>query len=217
VGQKQQEVRQKDGTSKIVKGNVMKIKKIKQLKDRENVYDIRTESHNYIMTNGVVSHNTMDQYNPLAIAGGRGLYFACSSIVLGSSKSRHKATQSDTEVLGALILATTKKSRFCKELTKLRYLIKYEGGIHPYYGLMEDALEGGYIDKPSMGYYSRPCVTGDKKWREREVWDNAKEFWTPILTDTDFAWYIEKKYTFMHSQLDDEDFDIDMAKLPKSE
>ena len=160
-------------------------------------------------------YDTMDQYNPLAIAGGRGLYFACSSIVLGSSKSRHKATQSDTEVLGALILATTKKSRFCKELTKLRYLIKYEGGIHPYYGLMDDAVEGGYIEKPSVGYYSRPCVKGDKKWREREIWDKAKEFWTPILTDTDFAWYIEKKYTFMHSVIEDEDFDIEMQTNPK--
>jgi len=154
-------------------------------------------------------YDTMDQYNPLAIAGGRGLYFACSSIVLGSSKARHKETASDTEVTGALILATTKKSRFCKELTKLRYLIRYDGGIDPYYGLLEDAVEGGYIEKPSMGYYSRPCVPDDKKWRERQIWENSKEFWTDILTKTDFPWYIEKKYTFMHTDIQDEDFDID--------
>ena len=163
------------------------------------------------MTVFVVNHvydNIMNQYDPLSIPGGRGLYFASSSIVLGTSKSRAKETQSSTDVIGAAILATTKKSRFCKELTKLRYLIKYEGGIDPYYGILEDALEGGYITKPTMGYYSRANVEGDKKWREREINENGKEFWDTILKDTDFPWYIEKKYTFLHSEINDTDFEV---------
>lgn len=153
-------------------------------------------------------YDTMNQYDPLAIGGGRGLYFASSSIVLGTSKAKAKDTASSTDVTGASILATTKKGRFCKELSKLRYLIKYDGGIHPYFGILDDALEGGYVDKPSNGYYSRPCVEDDKKWREREIWDNAKEFWTPVLRDTDIMKYFEMKYTFMHSEINDEDFDL---------
>lgn len=154
-------------------------------------------------------YETMDQYDPYAIPGGNGLYFACSSIVLATSKAKAKATQSDTEIMGANILAHTRKSRFCREHSKLRYLIKYEGGIHPYYGILDDALEGGFIDKPTMGYYSRPCVENDKKWREREVWENSKEFWTPVLKNTDFADYIERKYTFLHSDIVDDDFEWD--------
>lgn len=153
-------------------------------------------------------YETMNQYDPYAIPGGNGLYFACSSIVLATSKAKAKATASDTEVIGASILAHTRKSRFCKEHSKLRYMIKYDGGIHPYFGILEDALEGGYIDKPSMGYYSRPCVSGDKKWREREIWENSKEFWTPVLRETDFAQYIEKKYTFLHNEIVEDDFDF---------
>jgi len=155
-------------------------------------------------------YDSMSQFDPLAIGGGRGLYFASSSIVLGTSKAKSKETASDTEVTGALILATTKKSRFCKELTKLRYLIKYDGGIDPYYGILEDALEGGYVTKPSMGFYSRPNVEGDKKWRERQINENPKEFWLPILRDTDFPEYIEKKYTFMHNAMTDDDFELDI-------
>jgi len=154
-------------------------------------------------------YDTMNQYDPLAIGGGRGLYFASSSIVLGSSKARAKDTASSTEVTGALILATTKKSRFCKELTKLRYLIKYDGGIDPYYGILEDALEGGYITKPTMGYYSRANVPDDKKWREKQINENPKEFWDTVIRDTDFPNYIERKYTFLHSDINDEDFDFE--------
>ena len=41
----------------------------------------------------------------------------------------------------------------------------------------------------------------DKKWREKEVWENAKEFWTPIFEQTDFPTYIEKKYSFKHNSI----------------
>jgi len=185
----------------------MKVKSIK-FKGLETVYDIETPSHNYILGNGLISHNSLDMYNPLEIPGGKGLYFACSSIVMGTSKAKAKDTESSTEVTGAKILAVTKKSRFCKENTKLRYLIKYDGGIHPSYGILDDALEGGYIDKPSMGYYTRPCVENDKKWREREIWENSKEFWGPVMKNTDIRLYFEKKYTFQHSEIVDEDFEF---------
>lgn len=150
-------------------------------------------------------YDSMNQYDPLAIAGGRGIYFASSSIVLGSSKAKEKA--SDGEITGAIVTASVKKSRFAKENSKLKYLINYDGGISPFYGILEDALEGGYVDKPSVGWYTRPCVTDDKKWRERELY--TSEFWTPIFKNTDFKQYIEKKYTFEHSDIVDENFDFE--------
>lgn len=148
--------------------------------------------------------NIMDMYNPLKLAGGNGLLFACSSIVMGSSKAKKK--ESSGEITGALVTASTKKSRFCKENTKLKYLIRYDGGIDPYFGLLEDALEGGYLDKPSMGWYSRPCVEGDKKTREKDLY--TADFWRPIITDTDFKEYIERKYTFTFQKINDLELDI---------
>ena len=152
------------------------------------------------------TYETLNQYDPLAVGGGKGLYFASSSIVMGTSKAKNK--DSDGEISGAIITATTKKSRFAKENSKLKYLINYSGGIHPTYGLLDDALEGGYVVKPTMGFYSRPVVEDDKKWRERAIWENSKEFWNPILTKTDFPDYIAKKYSFEQSVIVDEDFDI---------
>jgi RecA/RadA recombinase len=151
------------------------------------------------------TYETMDQYNPLAIGGGKGIYFASSSIVMGKTKAKHKDKSTDTEPAGAVISAECKKGRFAKESSKLKYLIEYDGGINPFYGMLDDALEGGYVDKPTMGFYNRPCVENDKKVREREIY--TREFWAPIIKNTDFKEYIERKYTFEHSDIADEDFD----------
>lgn len=150
-------------------------------------------------------YDSMNQYDPLAIAGGRGIYFASSSIVLGTSKAKDK--QTDGEITGAIVTAQTKKSRFAKENSKMKYLINYDGGISPYFGILDDALEGGYVDNPTKGYYCRPCVPDDKKVREKTIYN--KEFWAPIFAKTDFKEYIERKYTFEHSSIIDENFDWD--------
>ena len=145
--------------------------------------------------------NIMDKYNPLAVGGGKGLRFASTSIVMGSSKAKSKDTDDDGNTLGSIITASTEKSRLCKERSKLKFLNEYSGGIHPYYGILEDALEGGFVTAPTQGFYTRPTVDGDKKWREKQIWENSDEFWLPIINKTGFAEYIKNKYTFDASEL----------------
>lgn len=144
------------------------------------------------------TYDSMNMYEPLAIGGGKGLLFCCSAVVMGSSKAKSK---DGDEINGAVITAVNKKGRLAVENSRLKYLIRFEGGIHQYYGLLEDALDGEFVTKPSMGWYTRPFIENDKKWREKEVWENAKEFWTPIFEQTDFPTYIEKKYSFKHNSI----------------
>ena len=153
----------------------------------------------------VVNHvydNIGSMYDPLTIGGGKGLIFAASSIVLGKTKAKDK--QGD-EIKGSIISANAYKGRYAVENSKLKFLIKYEGGIHRYWGLLDDALEGGFVEKPNMGWYTRPAVTGDKKWREKEIWENSKEFWEPLLSNPDFHYFFEKKYSFEHNTIFSED------------
>lgn len=138
--------------------------------------------------------NIMDMYNPLKPGGGNGLYFVCSSIVMGTSKAKDK--DSDGDISGAIITAKTFKGRFCKEHSTLKYLIRHDGGIDPWYGIMDDALEGGYVIKPKNGWYTRPCVENDKNWRESEIWKSGGEFWSPVIKNTNFLEYIESLYRF---------------------
>ena len=181
----------------LIQNNYLTVSKIEYIGNK-TVYDIETPCHNYILENGIISHNSMNMYDPLAIGGGKGLTFCASSIVMGTSKAKSK---DGDEISGAVITATNKKGRLAIENSKLKYLIKFNGGIHPYYGILEDALEGEYVVKPNQGWYTRPCVADDKKWREKEIWEKSAEFWDVIIQTTDFSKYIEKKYSFKHNYI----------------
>jgi RecA/RadA recombinase len=159
------------------------------------------------------TYDSLDMYSVPKIGGGQGIFYASSSIVQATSKSQDKTSSGEIE--GTIITMIAAKGRFVKEkVTKLKILIKYDGGINPFYGLLNDALEGGYIIKPNQGFYSRANIENDKKFREKEIYN--KEFWLPILRDTDFSWYITKKYGFEETQLmDSEDFDITELKNNK--
>ena len=149
-------------------------------------------------------YSAMDAYSLDSIPGGKGIYFASSSVVQGTSKAKQK--ESDGEITGAIVTAITRKGRFSREHSKLKYLINYDGGINAYYGLLDFALETGYVEKPSNGFYTRPCVENDKKWREKEIYN--KEFWTPIFKETDFKLSVEKAFSFKHNEINDDNIEI---------
>ena len=149
-------------------------------------------------------YSSMDAYSMDSIPGGKGIYFASSSIVQATSKAKDK--NSDGEITGAIITAQTRKGRYSREHSKLKYLINYDGGINPFFGLLDIALEGGYIIKPSAGFYQRTCLENDKKHREKEIYN--LEFWKPIFENTDFKTYVEKEFSFKHNEINDENIDF---------
>lgn len=167
----------------------------------------------------VINHiymNTGGFGDPLMIPGGERLKFNCSSIILGMSRAKERDT--DKNLLGHIVTAQTFKSRFSKEKTTLQYRMKHNGGLDPFYGILDDAKEGGYIItgrvvdekeskktgetvyKDKAGTYQRACVENDTPVKEEEMY-NAR-FWLPVFEKTDFKKYLENKYTFVH------DFDI---------
>lgn len=150
------------------------------------------------------TYDSLDAFSPQEVGGAKGIYYAASSIVQGTSKAKQK--ESDGEISGAIVTAFTRKGRFSREHSKLKYLINYDGGINSYYGLLDFALECGFVEKPSAGFYSRPCVPDDKKWREKEIY--VKEFWEPIFKTTDFKAAIEKAFSFKHNEINDENIEF---------
>ncbi len=108
----------------------MKTKKIKSITSvgTGDVYDISVEKYeNYILENGVVTHNS-------------GLQYAASTIIY-LSKSKEK---DGTEVIGNIIRAKTQKSRISKENQEVQIRLFYdERGLDKYYGLLELGEIGG--------------------------------------------------------------------------
>jgi len=136
-------------------------------------------------------YEDMKMHSTGAIGGGSGGLYSSSSILKITSKKKDKE---GNEVKGNIFTAYTEKGRLAKENSKLTFLASYEEGINPWYGILDDAVEGGYVIKPSMGFYSRTCISEDKKFRESQIY-NA-DFWMPIFKGTDFQKYLETKYSY---------------------
>ena len=141
----------------------MKTKKIKSITSVGvgDVYDISVEKYeNYILENGVVTHNS-------------GLKYAASTIIHLSKKKE----KDGTEVIGNIIKAKTAKSRLSKENQDVEIRLFYdERGLDRYYGLLELGEIGG-LWKNSAGRYE---IDG-KKLYAKEILKNPEKYFTPEI------------------------------------
>lgn len=137
------------------------------------------------------------------VSGGSGGIYS-SNIILIITKSQEK---DGTELVGWNFTINIEKSRFVKEKAKLPFTVLYEGGVSKYSGLMDIALEGKFVIKPSNGWYSKvDPETGeieDKKYRMKET--NNKEFWGDILSNRLFKDYVNKSYRLGSLDVDTEE------------
>lgn len=138
----------------------MKTKKIKSIKKVGvgEVYDISVETNeNYILENGVITHNS-------------GLKYAASTIIHLSKKKE----KDGTEVIGNIIKAKTVKSRLSKENQDVEIRLYYdERGLDRYYGLLELGELGG-LWKNVAGRYE---ING-KKIYGKEILKNPELYFT---------------------------------------
>lgn len=143
----------------------------------------------------VINHTykTMELYAKDVVSGGTGAVYSSDTIwILGRQQDK------DADgINGYNFIINVEKSRYVKEKSKIPISVSYEGGILKWSGLLDLALEGNYIVKPSKGWYALvDRETGevqDKKYREDNLLNNA-EIWKSLIKDTDFPKFIEKKY-----------------------
>lgn len=147
-----------------------------------------------IMVNHV--YQTMELYSKTVIPGGTAVTYSANQIFV-ISKSQEKNNDGDLD--GWKFTITVEKSRFVKEKSKLAFQVMYDKGIQKYSGLLDIALELGYVIKPSNGWYSRVLSGGeveDKKWRIKDT--DSTEFWTPLLSLVEFKDAVTKRYKLTH-------------------
>jgi RecA/RadA recombinase len=148
------------------------------------------------------------------VGGGTGSYYGADNIwILGRQQDKV-----DNEIAGYNFVINVEKSRFVKEKSKIPISISHEGGINRWSGLMEVALEGGYVVSPKKGWYaSVDRETGEVRepsFRAKQIIDNGK-FWLELFKTTDFPQYIENKYKLsMSSMIDrDEELNVEIKEL----
>ena len=136
------------------------------------------------------------------LSGGTGIYYSADNIwILGRQQDKQ-----GTEIKGYHFIINVEKSRYVKEKSKIPISVSWEGGVQRWSGLLDVALDGGYVAKPSNGWYCRVNrSTGelvDPKSRERDTL--TPDFWEPILAETDFREYIKNKFSILNEAILDE-------------
>lgn len=141
-----------------------------------------------------VNHTYMEigLFPKAVVSGGTGIYYSADNIwILGRQQDKV-----GTEIKGYHFVINVEKSRYVKEKSKIPISVSWDGGVQSYSGLLDVALSGNYVAKPSNGWYCRvDRTTGelvDPKVREKDTLDPG--FWEPIFAETDFKDYIQSKF-----------------------
>jgi RecA/RadA recombinase len=141
-----------------------------------------------------VNHTYMEigLFPKAVVSGGTGIYYSADNIwIIGRQQDKV-----GTEIKGYHFVINVEKSRYVKEKSKIPISVSWDGGVSTNSGMLDIALDGNYVAKPSNGWYCRvDRTTGelvDPKVREKDTL--ADEFWLPILRDTDFKEYVKNKF-----------------------
>ena len=145
------------------------------------------------------TYQTMELYSKSVMSGGTGGMYSANQVFIIS-----KAQEKDgTDLKGYKFTINIEKSRFVREKSKFPFTVHFDGGINKWTGLLDVAIEGQFIVKPSMGWYSKVDMeTGeieDKKYRAKDT--NNKEFWNSLIESEGFRVYIKNRYQVGNEQL----------------
>ena len=141
------------------------------------------------------------------VSGGTGIYYSADNIWIIGRRQNKKGT----EVTGYDFVINVEKSRMVKEKSKIPVSVSWDGGIERNSGLLDIAIAGGFVFKPSNGWYQVvDQETGeliDPKVREKDTKDD--NFWKPILHTEKFRDFLIKQYQIGHKSIVDFDPEIE--------
>ena len=85
------------------------------------------------------------------VSGGTGIYYSADNIwIIGRQQDKV-----GTEIKGYNFVINVEKSRYVKEKSKIPISVSWDGGVQHWSGLLDVAMSGNYVAKPSAGWYVR--------------------------------------------------------------
>ena len=161
----------------------------------------------------VVNHTYMEigMFPKAVVSGGTGIYYSADTIwILGRQQDKE-----GTEIIGYNFIINVEKSRYVKEKSKIPVSVSFEGGIQRYSGLLDLAMAGGFVIKPSNGWYQRvDRETGEligTKTREKDTLN--EEFWKDTLASKSFQEYVVNSFQICHGSI----FQTDLKTVMEEE
>jgi len=148
-----------------------------------------------------INHTYMEQglYPKAIVSGGTGIYYSANTIwILG----RRQDKDADG-VQGYHFVINVEKSRFVREKSQIPISVSWEGGIEVYSGLLDVAIDAGYVVKPSMGWYQfvDPKTKKELSGKLRAEACLKGEYWEMMFKETDFKKYLKDRYSVGHKEM----------------
>ena len=155
-----------------------------------------------------VNHTYMEigLFPKAIVSGGTGIYYSADNIwILGRQQDKK-----GTEIQGYHFVINVEKSRYVKEKSKIPITVSWDGGVRNYSGLLDVALAGGYVTKPSNGWYSEVNQkTGEIGAKVRYDQTLEESFWKPIFENSDFKEFLKKQYAIGYQAEVELDFETE--------
>ena len=132
------------------------------------------------------------------VGGGTGSYYSADNIfIIGRQQEKD-----GTEVTGYNFIINVEKSRYVREKSKIPIAVSFEGGIQKFSGLLDVAMEGKFVAKPSPGWYAKVNQsTGEIGDKVRFDATQTEAFWKDILSSESFKEYVNKKYEISYGSI----------------
>jgi len=155
------------------------------------------------------TYDTQEMFSKKVVSGGTGLYYSADDIwILGRRQNKE-----GTSIVGYDFVINVEKSRYVREKSIIPISVTWEGGVDAYSGLLDVALAGQFVVKPSNGWYSKvDQETGeveDKKYRAKEL---TADFWSDILASNDFKDFVEENFK-INGKINVEVVDVDEIEV----
>ena len=149
------------------------------------------------------TYQEMGLFPKAVVSGGTGIYYSADNIwIIGRRQNK-----TGMEVTGYDFIINVEKSRMVKEKSKIPVSVSWDGGVERNSGLLEIAIAGGFVIKPSNGWYNVvDQETGEvvePKVREKQT--RTDEFWKPIVNTAKFREFLINQYQIGHKSLIDFD------------
>ena len=132
------------------------------------------------------------------VGGGTGSYYSADNIfILGRQQEKE-----GTEIIGYNFIINVEKSRYTKEKSKIPIAVTFDGGISKYSGLVDIGIDGGFISKPSPGWYAKVNQeTGEIGDKVRFDATQTDEFMLPLLKSDKFKEFVNQKYGIAYGNI----------------
>lgn len=136
------------------------------------------------------TYQTMEMFSKSVVSGGEGLKYSADNIwIVGREQIKD-----GSEVEGFKFKINIDKSRFVQEKSQFPINVTWEGGIDKYSGLLDVAIEGKFIERPTLQTYRFAGDSPENDFKLKDLEAKRDKYYNRLLHNKDFVTFVEQQY-----------------------